>query len=141
MSTTGLSVFDTTVQKTQTWLRELMAELASADRQAAYLALRGVLHALRDRLGVEEAAQLSAQLPMLIRGLYYDGWDPTGKPLKLGRQAFLERVEQAFIRPQPIDPERIVRAVFRVLARRVTEGEIADVRGRLPADLRDLWPS
>ena len=64
MASSGLAVFDTTLQKTNAWLKEVMDELGSSDRHQAYLALRAVLHALRDRLTVEEVAQLGAQLPM-----------------------------------------------------------------------------
>ena len=70
MSTTGLEVFDRTVQKTNSWLHDLMQVLQWADKHKAYLALRATLHALRDRLTVDEVAQLGAQLPMLIRGFY-----------------------------------------------------------------------
>jgi hypothetical protein len=49
MSVTGLEVFDTTVHKTNGWLRELMDELDWPDRHKAYLALRATLHALRLR--------------------------------------------------------------------------------------------
>jgi uncharacterized protein (DUF2267 family) len=38
------------------------------------------------------------------------------------------------------DPEPVVRAVFRVLARRVSEGEIEDVKHGLPAGIREFWP-
>jgi uncharacterized protein (DUF2267 family) len=51
-----------------------------------------VLHALRDRLTVNEAAQFGAQLPMLVRGIYYEGWDPTRLPVKMNREEFLQRV-------------------------------------------------
>jgi uncharacterized protein (DUF2267 family) len=74
MSATALDVFETTVNKTNRWLNELMQIMGLKDRQKAYLALRAVLHALRDRLTLEQVAQLGAQLPMLIRGFYYEGW-------------------------------------------------------------------
>ena len=141
MSATGLDVFDTTLQKTHIWLKDLMQALGTEDRQRAYLALRATLHALRDRLTVEEVAQLGAQLPMLIRGFYYEGWDPTGKPLRVRhREQFLERILQEFRRDDDIDPEEVARAVFMVLEKRVTEGEIEDVKYVLPTEIRDLWP-
>jgi len=141
MSITGLEVFDSTVHKTNSWLKGLMEELRWQDRRKAYLALRATLHALRDRLTVEEAAQLGAQLPMLIRGFYYEGWDPTRKPLKIRhKDEFLGRIVQELRSGDAVDPERIARAVFKLLADRVTEGEIADVKHVMPSEIRDLWP-
>jgi uncharacterized protein (DUF2267 family) len=118
-----------------------MRVLGCDDRHKAYLALRATLHATRDRLTVEEVAQFGAQFPMLIRGFYYEGWDPTGKPLReRHKEQFLARISQEFRGDGPIDPERVARAVFKVLAGRVSEGEIDDVKHVLPAELRDLWP-
>ena len=141
MSIMGLDVFDRTVHKTNNWLKELMEVLGWHDRHKAYFALRITLHALRDRLTVEEVAQLAAQLPMLIRGFYYEGWDPTGKPLKeRSKEEFLTRIEEYFSSDDPVDPEQVARAVFTVLSNRVTEGEIEDVKHVLPAEIEDLWP-
>lgn len=138
---TGLDVFDTTVHKTHTWLHEIMRELGWADRYKAYLGLRTTLHALRDRLSVEETAQLGAQLPMLIRGLYYEGWNPTGKPEKVRHKtAFLAPIRDHFSDAWEVDPEEIARAVLKVLTQHVSEGEIADVKHCFPAELRELWP-
>lgn len=141
MSTTGLEVFDTTLQKTHVWLNDVMQELGWEDeRPRAYLALRTVLHALRDRLTVEEAMQLGAQLPMLIRGFYYEGWKLTDKPLKeRHKEEFLAHIKHAFRNDERMDPERIARGVFQVLARRISEGEIEDIKHLLPAELRELW--
>jgi len=140
MSATGLDVFDTTLHKTNIWLHDLMQVLGWPDRHKAYLALRVTLHALRDRLTVEEVAQLGAQFPMLIRGFYYEGWDPTGKPLRVRhKEQFLARIKQQFRGDDRIDPERVARAVFTVLAKRVSEGEIEDVKHLLPAEIRALW--
>ena len=141
MSATGLGVFDTTLHKTNIWLNDLMQVLGWPDRHKAYLALRVTLHALRDRLTIEEVAQLSAQLPMLIRGFYYEGWDPTGKPLRVRqKEQFLTRIEEQFRGDDRVDPERVARAVFTVLAKRVSEGEIEDMKHVLPVDIQELWP-
>lgn len=142
MSTTGLEIFDTTLQKTHLWLNDIMAELGWEDnRHWAYLALRVVLHTLRDHLTVEEAMDLGAQLPMLIRGFYYEGWTLTGKPVReRHKEEFLAHITQAFRNDERIDPEQVIRAVFRVLSQRVTAGEISDVKNQLPTALGELWP-
>jgi uncharacterized protein (DUF2267 family) len=110
-------------------------------RQQSYLALRGVLHALRDRLTVEEASDLAAQLPMLIRGLYYEGWDPAKVPVKMHREEFLERVRREF--PYEVEGgiELLVQRVVQALRSHVTEGEWEDVRSSLPKDLASILPS
>jgi len=142
MSTTGIEAFDTTLQKTNAWLNDLMEDLAWQDnRHGAYLALRTGLHTLRDHLTVEEATDLGAQLPMLIRGFYYEGWTLTGKPVKeRHKEEFLDHIRQAFKNDDSVDEEQVMRAVLRLLARRVSAGEISDVKQSLPAALRKLWP-
>jgi uncharacterized protein (DUF2267 family) len=118
-----------------------MAQLGTEDRHEAYLALRGVLHALRDRLQADEAVQLGAQLPMLVRGFYYEGWKPSSTPKReRRREQFLQHIHEAFPRGLEIDAEGIARAVFAVLAGRVSDGEIEDVKGMMPEELRELWP-
>jgi uncharacterized protein (DUF2267 family) len=143
MSRTGLAVFDTTLQETNGWLRAIMEEQGWDDRQRAYEALRGTLQALRDYLTVDEAAQLAAQLPMLVRGIYYEGWDPSRVPVEgRGREDFLRRVAAAFGPGNPrVDPEPAARTVLRVVAGRVSAGEVEDVRGMLPREVRVLWPA
>ena len=97
MSATGLAVFDETVQLSNLWLNELMAAVAWDDKHRAYRLLRATLHALRDRLSAHEAVQFGAQLPMLIRGLYYDGWhmrDVTSS--ERTKSEFLSHIEAAF---------------------------------------------
>jgi uncharacterized protein (DUF2267 family) len=142
MTMSGLEVFDTTLHKTHSWLNEITAELHWEDRARGYKALRAVLHVLRDRLTVEEAAHLGAQLPMLIRGLYYEGWTPAGTPHKTRSQDdFLAPIRAQFRGEAEVDPERVARAVFTVLAKRVSAGEIADVKGLLPKELAEFWPA
>src|ERR1700716_3860205 len=115
MSMTGLEVFDETVHKTNTWLKEIGNELG-LERHGAYHVLRAVLHCLRDRLIINEAAQLGDQLPMLVRGIYYEAWHPAGKPEKIrSREEFLARVGTYFGKVSSLDSEDAVRAVFHVL--------------------------
>ena len=139
---TAYNVFDRTLQKTQIWLNDLTHELEwQAHPHKVYHALRTVLHALRDRLTVEEAVHLGAQLPMLVRGFYYEGWTLKGKPRKeRHKEDFLAHIKDAFKEDVTVRPESIARAVFKVLARHTSEGEIDDVKHILPKSLQELWP-
>ena len=141
MSITGLDAFDTTVHKTNRWLNEL-SELAGWDsKQKAYLAMRATLHALRDRITVDEVAQLGAQLPMLMRGFYYEGWDPSGQPPKERHlEQFLARIAREVRTDDLVEAERMALAVFSLLRKRVADGEIEDVKSVLPRELKHLWP-
>ncbi|MEX2431598.1 MAG: DUF2267 domain-containing protein [Dehalococcoidia bacterium] len=142
MPDSSIDALDTTFQKTNIWLQDLMQEMGVEDRQHAYSALSAVLHALRDNLTVDETAQLGAQLPMLITGMYYQGWKPAGKPVRERMlDEFLQRVDAELRnRSVVIDAHNATESVFRVLSKRVTEGEIDDVVGILPSELKQLWP-
>jgi uncharacterized protein (DUF2267 family) len=139
MSMTGVRTFDESLETTKQWLQGVQEQMGLDDEQRAFRVMRAVLQVLRDRLTVEEAAQFAAQLPMLLQGVYYHGWTPTGKPLKIrSRQEFLDRVAEGLLREH--DPEEACRTVFGVLQEKMTGGEIEDVKRILPEAIRDLWP-
>lgn len=140
MSLTGLSVVDESLHLTHAWLKEICAVSGLESHEAAFRALRVTLHALRDRLGVDEAAHLSAQLPMVVRGVYFEGWRPARTPTGERTLAgFLAPLAAAFDQHDGFDAERTARAVCQVLAGRVSAGEIEDVRRALPAAIRVLF--
>ena len=128
------------VQQTQGWLKELRDNGELADESAALSVLRAVLHQLRDRLTPQEAVDLSAQLPLIVRGVYFEGWRPGRTPEKLrSMQEFLDEVALK-LRPHPIAPEPAVRGVFALLTHHCDPGEIADVIAQFPGELKELWP-
>jgi uncharacterized protein (DUF2267 family) len=136
----SVAAFDKTVEKTNIWLNQLQTSLAWDDRERAYHALRAVLHAVRDRLPPHEAVDFGAQLPMLVRGFFYEGWHPANKPLKYRRrQPFLEGVAKNAPAIDEADLERVVTAVFDLLSSQLPRGERDQVRCALPAGVRDLW--
>ncbi len=142
MHPTTAELFTETIEKTGHWLQELMQNLGSTRPQHAYSVLRAVLHTLRDRLSVGEAADLGAQLPTLVRGFYYEGWRPTGHAPKIRhKEEFLQHMKQLYPGLADEDREGAVRAVFELLAGHVTGGELQQVKNQLPADIRSLWES
>jgi len=141
MSATGLEVFDTTLQETNHWLKLMMGELGTDDRRTAFGALRGALHAVRDRIGAENAVHLGAQLPMLLRGAYYEGWHPAGTPTRERHLAdFIEHVEAKLPRDTQLNPGEAARACFAVMARCLDRGEMEKLRRALPHEALNLWP-
>jgi len=140
MSNHPFSMLERAAQDTQGWLHEISREMNHPSLKVAYHALRGVLGALRDRLPIAEVHHLAAQLPVLVRGLYFEGYDPTGKPEKLDREAFLARVAAALSDVGGTNPETAARAVLRVLDTHLGDGMLAHVMSVLPEELRDLSP-
>lgn len=133
------SVIERSVEKTHIWLKEIADELGGEDRHYAYRALRAVLHALRDRLPVDVAAKLAAQLPTLIRGIYYEDWDPSRTPLPIHDvDAFLERVAHEGRMAGETEASLAVGAVIRIMRRHLTAGEIEEMLAVLPHKLKAL---
>lgn len=139
MVQTGIHSIDHAPQTVAEWLNELCGDLGWAERARAYLLLHTTLHAIRDFLTVDEAADLAAQLPVLVRGIFYDGWDPSKTPVKpRNKEDLLARVEAKF-GTQPLeDPEKAIAAVFGLLDRHVSEGEMAHVRHAMRKPIREM---
>ncbi|WEX74508.1 DUF2267 domain-containing protein [Sinorhizobium numidicum] len=140
MSVSGVAAFDKTLQITNIWLDEIM-EHQGPDRQRAWHILSAVLHTIRDRLTADLAAHLSAQLPLLVRGAYYDQYEPSKQPTR-SRTAdeFLSQVEDELAFTRPVDVKEAAQTVFHVLSHHLDPGEVRKVREALPEDVRALWP-
>jgi uncharacterized protein (DUF2267 family) len=124
----------------QVWLKELKDTGELADEAAAFSVLRAVLHQLRDRLTLEEAVDLGAQMPLMVRGLFYEKWQPHRVPRKVrSKAAFLDELSKDVL-PFTYPVDWAVAAVFKLIAHHCDPGEIADVIGQLPDDLKELWP-
>ncbi len=138
--TTGLDSFDETLQTTNLLLEDIEKEMGwEGRRDQAYLALRVVLQTLRDRLTIEETADLGAQLPMLVRGFYYEGWQPAKVPERMTKEEFLGRVRKNFTYSlDGSNIEEVIRGVLNVVSRHVSQGEILDLIDILPTDIAQL---
>jgi uncharacterized protein (DUF2267 family) len=141
MSGTSIANFTQAAQQAQQWVNELAEDLGWTQPRAYHL-LRCVLHALRDWLSPEEMTDLSSQLPVLVRGIYFENWKPLETPVwERRKEDFIARVEDAFPNDAANDPDEAVRAVFRLLDRHISHGEIVQVRNSMRKPLRDLWPA
>ena len=131
-------MFDKAMSKTREWLKEIEGELGFDNPNDAYRALRAVLHAVRDRLPIKESTDFASQLPLLMMGMYYSGWTPVDKPVKMRTiEDFMNRVQDQL--PKGMDPMRVTAGIIRVLERHVSKGEMKDVRRNFPERLRQVW--
>jgi uncharacterized protein (DUF2267 family) len=139
--TKGPRIFDSSLQTANLWLKAVEERLLCEDRHAAYEALRAVLHVLRDRLPLEAVLGLSAQSPMLIRGLLLEGWRPQDGPSGIrDANAFGEAVADQLPSSFPFSGAEVSEAVLGVLVERLDAGEVRKILAHLPEPLRGLWP-
>ena len=137
---TPISTFDHTLQISHQWIQDVQRSGDFADEAQAFTAMRAVLHVLRDRITTDEAADLSAQLPILIRGVYFEGWRPSETPTKeRDLDAFLQHVREE-LSTNDLDPQNAVRATFKMLRERATAGEVQHVKEMMPKEVQSLWP-
>ena len=141
MSKNGLEAFDRTLDKTHQFINDVAQATEVEDKHIAFIGAKAVLHALRDRIPLEEAAQLGSQFPVLLAGFYYQGWKPAATPTKeRSVDAFLNKVKDNLPEGDyPTGIETLTRGVFATLSQWVTAGEIDDVVNMLPEDVQSLW--
>lgn len=140
MSNQGLETIDHSVHQTHEWINELSARLGWSSKRSALRLMRVTLHEVRDRLLVDELAQFSAQLPLMVRGMLYEGWVPKRTPVKDRK---LESVAANVSTIMGDDSEyrgvEDIACVFDLLNNHISRGEVEDVRAQLPESLRVLW--
>lgn len=140
MSALGLKIIDSAAQTTNEWVNELDYRTGWANKPRAFRLLRQVLHVIRDHLSADEAAQLGAQLPVLIRGVFYEGWNPSRTPSNLRTAAaFVEAVQEGFRTDPMEDAEDAIAAAIDLLDAHVSEGEMDEVKATFTRKVRALF--
>ncbi|MHA6262131.1 DUF2267 domain-containing protein [Arenibacterium sp. CAU 1754] len=140
MSAYGLKIIDDAVHTTNAWLNDLDARIGWDHKQRSYRLLRSVMHVIRDHLSVDEAAQLAAQLPLLIRGIYYEGWNPSKTPAKERKSdGFIARVQADFVTDPLDDAPDLIAAVMAVLRAHVSGGEMNQVEATFSSEIREMF--
>jgi uncharacterized protein (DUF2267 family) len=141
MSAQGLEVIDHTVQLTHAWINDLRAMLEWDSSRDTLRLLRATLAQIRDHLGHNEVAQLSAQLPLLIRGMFFEGWQPAHTPVHdRALDHFVAAIAATVGDVKDWRGFEDIEIVMRLLNAKITEGEIADIKAGLPTAIRHLWP-
>ncbi len=139
MTTTRVDIIDRSVEKAPIWINDLAEELGTDDGHHAYRVLRAFLHALRDHLPVDEAAALAAQLPIFIRGVFYESWDPSGTPERVrDLDSFLRRIADEGGLAGETQASFAATAAYRVMSRHISAGETGSLLHVLPEQLRDF---
>ncbi len=142
MTAQGLEAIDHSVQMTHEWVNELAERLDYVSHRRALRLMRVVMHRIRDHLLTNEVAQLSAQLPVIIRGFFFEGWVPKLTPIKARRgEDFVAFVRNQMKHADEYRGQDDIKCVFDLLNARISPGEIEDIRASLPEDLRAIWPA
>jgi len=140
MSEQGLETIETTTQKTHKWSARI-AESMRMEKRGAWKSLRSVLRPLRDRLPIDLGVHFGAQLPILVRGLYYEGWEPSKVPIKMSREEFLAAVQSRIIANRVIDPVETVQNVLAVVANHIGSPEMQKIMDAFPRDMQSFFPA
>jgi uncharacterized protein (DUF2267 family) len=131
----SVEAIERSVHKTNEWLSDLAAELGIEDKEDAWRILKVYLQMLRDQLTIDEAAQFAAQLTLVLRGAFYEGFDPGRQDKLRDRDEFLARFAE---RAAVTYAARAVEAATSVVRRHITAGEMDDVLSQLPSEVREV---
>ncbi|MEJ8561973.1 DUF2267 domain-containing protein [Yoonia sp. GPGPB17] len=140
--TRTIHVFERTNHEAHEWVNDLAGRTGWGNEREVLRLLRTVLCKIRDHLPVNEMAQFAAQLPLILRGMFYEGWQPKNTPVhERHAPEFVAAVDEKV--GDVIDYQGVtdIKAVFNVINARISRGEVEDVRACLPQELRDLWPA
>lgn len=137
MSRRNVDVFDRAVRTSETWLDDVAEVFGTDDRRFAYRVVRAWLHTFRDRLTVPEAVHFGAQLPELLRGVYYDSWNPARAPIKYGPDEFVSRFAREAMIPVA-DVHWTAARISLIMQAHLSPGQLDHALAQLPAWLRDI---
>ena len=135
------NVLEATIATSRIWLHQMMEKLGLGpdDAGRALHALRAGLHAIRDRLPASEVIHLGAQLPVLIRGIYYDGYRLAQDPTRMKNRADLIDHVRHELGADPLPATAVLGAVIDLIHEHVSPGEVDNVVATLPKALAGLW--
>lgn len=139
MNTSTFNVLEKSTQKTNQILNYIEERYGWGEhRNYSYAALRAVLHTLRDRLPLEVAVGFGAQLPTFVRGVYYEGWNPSKTPQKMDREEFLNVIRNQLPFSFEGGLEELIDTVIEAVVEIIDPAEMEKIKKILPKDLKEL---
>jgi len=137
-----IKTFKTTLDHTELFIKKMMETKEFRTPNHAFVVLRATMKALRDRIGPGEALHLGGQLPALLRGYYFEGFDMANlsnpKIKSKGTNEFFGQVRDYLDAYDFMELERVVPIALNVLLDGIDDGEADQVVNQLPKDLQDL---
>lgn len=139
--TRTIHVFERTTHEAHEWVNDLAGRTGWTSEREVLRLLRAVLGKVRDHLPVNEMAQFSAQLPLILRGMFFEGWQPKLTPVHERQvEDFVAGIAEKVGDVIGYRGEADIKAVLGLINARISRGEVEDVRACLPQELRDFWP-
>lgn len=139
MTTTGFEIFDKSIQKTNRLLGKLEKKFGWEERrEQSYSIVREVLHALRDRIPVNDAANFSAQLNLLLKGIFFDGWNPSETPMEMDKDQFIQRIRENFPYSLDEDIENVIKGTINAIMDTMGGKIERNVKNTLPTEISKL---
>jgi uncharacterized protein (DUF2267 family) len=134
----GLEIIERNVHLTHMWIDDIDTQLNWGNHHKSFRLLRGWLHALRDSLPLSEVAHVSAQLPLMVRGLFFEQWRPVADRPRMDGESFLNRLDEEVYPDQMEDTAQAATSVFLVFKSHVGEQESNKLLHVLPKGVREL---
>jgi uncharacterized protein (DUF2267 family) len=139
--------FDKYAQEGNKFLKDLATEVGHPDEiNRIAILLRSTLHIFRDRITISESFDFMSQLPMFLKAVYVENWKYREKPDRITSiEEFKEKVKEEQIKygeqefDWDIHTEEIIKKVFKLLGRYVSEGEVKDIYAQVPEPLYPLF--
>lgn len=138
----SIPILEKNIHQTMSWLYAIEEECnwEEDNQKRAFATLRVVLHELRDLLPLENAIHLSAQLPLVIRGLFFENWNThSHSSRKRKKDDFLASISAGLSSYPDTDVEETVRGALKVLCDRISVGELEKIIKVLPGEIKELF--
>jgi uncharacterized protein (DUF2267 family) len=124
-----------------------ISEELKVSRDSAFLILCAVLHTTRNHLSMEESLKLLSHLPMALKGIYVNNWNPFHSANRIYHvKQLLDEVRGYDKKFQWDDfgndetAIKKIKTVYKILRSYMLPGDTQDIMYTMPSDLNEfIW--